>query len=141
MQRLRSSSSANFDLCVLFSSPTETDFTSLCVCASAFTEHKICYSPEDHSGCLSEVAFFISLNQVRGHCFSINDGQHRYRLLNHQFLIVSQLLLPQGQQSLVFTVQSSPSVQTYAKYGLYRGCLLFFAILFICMICLMSTAQ
>lgn len=40
-------------------------------------------------GFIFEVAFFISPHQVGG----ISDGQHQYRLLNHQFLIVSLCIL------------------------------------------------
>lgn len=51
---------------------------------------KICFRPEDHAGLhLFVVAFFISAHQLG----AISDGQHQYRLLNRQFLIVSLCIL------------------------------------------------
>lgn len=73
---------------------------------------KICFRPEDHTGLhLFVVAFFISAHQVG----AISDGQHQYRLLNRQFLIVSLCILKASGPAQP-TVRS-PSVQTQCAAG------------------------
>lgn len=83
------------------------------------TEHKTLTDLRITPGFISKAAFFISVHQVTGHCFLISDGHDQYRLLNHQFLIVSQPLHPQGQRSFVFTPQCSLYLCKYTVHGGY----------------------
>lgn len=60
-----SSSSGQFDLCVLFSAHTKTNFIS--PCKPPPTEHKICYRPGDRSGLQpwSDIFHFLNAKSTK----------------------------------------------------------------------------